>query len=51
MEDCAAVSADLLDVAAPSELRREDLARALRWRGAEPPWKAVENVFLAAQAK
>eukprot|EP00913_Durusdinium_trenchii_P008043 g7542.t1 len=41
------VALDFLDVAAPSKLQRQDIARVLRLRGIELGWNTLESLFLA----
>ena len=46
-DECTSVALDFLDVAAPSMLQREDIARVLKFRGIELGWNTLERIFTA----
>ena len=46
-DECTSVALDFLDVAAPSKLQRQDIARILRFRGIELGWNTLERIFMA----
>eukprot|EP00435_Cladocopium_sp_Y103_P075610 s94_g60.t2 len=46
-DECTSVALDFLDVAAPSKLQRQDIARVLRFRGIELGWNTLERIFMA----
>eukprot|EP00438_Fugacium_kawagutii_P017366 Skav201546 [mRNA] locus=scaffold1616:206400:213322:+ [translate_table: standard] len=46
-DECASVALDFLDVAAPLDLQRPDVARVLKFRGIELGWNTLERIFLA----
>ena len=46
-DECTSVALDFLDVAAPSKLQRQDIARVLRFRGIELGWNTLERIFMS----